>query len=261
MTGVDNFTVDFGRSPSTPDFTLMARAESVLALSNGWASGCAPTWTRASCTACPAPTWNGVRAPPVAVRRGRLRLPGVQPECHQRDQRKIIRLLVDDEPRSALRRTRPPQALVGLPGRPAAPRLSGPPGWPDIRALTRLVSSPAARSPPSSTASRRWTGRCDRAPVRAGRAVEQPPGGLEGDPRAWPSWDGAAARGAPRERQQGRPGAPQFATAASGSPPGWTTSSRARRSSTLSPRPRSTTAGSASPPCSGSGQRLRLVVG
>ncbi len=104
-----------------------------------------------------------LRAAPAAVRRGRLRLPGVRPDDRQRHQRqadpaagrrRAVRRPVRRaaRPRAGARpagRHADPRRWTG-PRRPAGGSGSAPPGW---------CRCPSARSPRSSTRSSRSTGR------------------------------------------------------------------------------------------------------
>ena len=143
-------------------------------------SGCAATSTRASRTGCPGTYLNGVlRGAAAALRRGRLRLPGVGRDGRQRHQRQADpaarrRRAV----RHPLRRAAPPRARARPPRRDARARGrvgdADRPAGPDPQHPVRLVR-PARDRRDHATRSSRSTGVARVvAAVRAGRQRADP---------------------------------------------------------------------------------------
>ena len=128
-------------------------------------SGSATTSTRASRSACPAPTstrFDELR--PLPLRRGRLRLPGVGPDARQRHERQ------DHPPARRRRAVRHPVRRAALPrARPRLPRRRPPPrGRVDLagraqalrlRTTRARCRSSSGRRPRSSSRSSRCTAR------------------------------------------------------------------------------------------------------
>ena len=229
-------------------------------------SACGATSTRASRYGLPGTYLNGVlRAAAAAVRRGRLRLPGVGPDADQRHERQ------DHPPAGRRRAVRRPlrRAALATSGcstcAPAccAARSSGsrPPGTASGSARPGSSRSPSARSRRSTTRSSRSTAAPHRRAVGAGR--QRAGAGRRRRP--------ARRRGAGSRRCSRRSTAADDASrrcsshshaaaAACGWRRRWTTSSRARRARDVDSRePPTTSAGSRSPPSLEPGERLRLV--